>query len=346
MPATKKPAAKKSTTAKKPVTKKATPKKSATKKTAATTAAEQPTPVLSIRRPPAANKPIQCKQDSLGAKPLIDRLNRHKAHNSTDLKASLIWNDIADLDLSCITPDGERIYFGHRNSQCGGWLDVDMNVISSAASTEPVENIFWASAPSGKFQFRVTNYSCHIRENTVFTDSGRAVPFRLFVTKGGETEVFDGTVTQSEGAKLVHACDHNGCGALGSFVTMPTHPSKKITFKDACETHGVTYMHGNGYYCIAKSENISAKKDLLLHDLPTDTFTIGAEKVRSQLGWPVNEAVQKSRKHLPPDTRLYVQSTSSNRGNPPRSHVLMKTSVEEALRHRGTSFTSVNQSHS
>ena len=75
-----------------------------------------------------------------------------------ELHASLIWNDVADLDLHVITPSGEHMFYGHKESKCGGWLDKDMNVSSKDASLEPIENVFWASSPSGKYKFSVVNF--------------------------------------------------------------------------------------------------------------------------------------------------------------------------------------------
>lgn len=194
--------------------------------------------------------------DELGSKVLSLRLNREGARSCEALQCSLIWNDIADLDLSCVTPDGETIYYGNKETECGGWLDVDMNVNKDTASLEPVENIFWASAPSGKYVFKVTNFNCHSGpQRSVFTNADRSVPYRVFLTKNGKKELFDGSV----GHKQVQTCfefELEGDGALGSYVVMP--PSDvKTTFKEACEKHGVTYTQGSGYYALARKENIS-----------------------------------------------------------------------------------------
>lgn len=49
------------------------------------------------------------------------RMNRENV-NSGELHIALIWNDIADLDIHVITPRGEHIYYGHKESICGGWM--------------------------------------------------------------------------------------------------------------------------------------------------------------------------------------------------------------------------------
>lgn len=44
-----------------------------------------------------------------------------------DIQISVAWTDSADVDLHVVDPNGERIYFGHRNSASGGTLDLDAN---------------------------------------------------------------------------------------------------------------------------------------------------------------------------------------------------------------------------
>jgi hypothetical protein len=106
-------------------------------------------------------------------------------YENVDIRASLVWNNRNDLDLHAITPRGEHIYFGHKQSSCSGWLDVDMNV--HGETTEPVENIRWGmrQAGPGRYQFFVENYRFHER-------STAATPFRVELKINGELFVFDG----------------------------------------------------------------------------------------------------------------------------------------------------------
>ncbi len=77
-----------------------------------------------------------------------------------NLRISLAWEDMNDIDLHVITPDEESIYFGNTVSACGGELDVDANVVPT--TLEPVENIVWTSPPrDGVYQVGIHHYSHH-----------------------------------------------------------------------------------------------------------------------------------------------------------------------------------------
>ncbi|HEU4404825.1 MAG TPA: hypothetical protein VFS43_05995 [Polyangiaceae bacterium] len=109
-------------------------------------------------------------------------------YEGVDVRASLLWNNRNDLDLHVVAPGNEHIYFAHKRSACGGWLDVDMNV--RGETTTPVENVRWArgAAPRGRYRVYVQNYRFHERDQS-------PTPFKVEVEIGGEIYHFHGTVS-------------------------------------------------------------------------------------------------------------------------------------------------------
>lgn len=65
-----------------------------------------------------------------------------------ELQISLTWDQLNDVDLHLIQPDGQHIYYGDRLSTNGGWLDLDSN---PACYLDEVnnENIFYAADEEG-----------------------------------------------------------------------------------------------------------------------------------------------------------------------------------------------------
>ncbi len=110
-------------------------------------------------------------------------------YEGVDIRASLIWNNRNDLDLHVVPPSGERIYYAHKKSACGGWLDVDMNV--SGDTVKPVENTRWAQgkAPKGHYTVVVRNYGFHEPDKA-------PTPFRVEIEVAGEIRHFDGVVSR------------------------------------------------------------------------------------------------------------------------------------------------------
>lgn len=122
------------------------------------------------------------------------RLNREGKYTKGIFSASLIWNTISDLDLSCVTPIGETISFRNKKSSCGGYLDIDMNVIKPYSS-EPIENIIWTDVKplSGEYKFNVEFYSNNKNGNN-------PVNYKLYIQYNNNqyNQVYNGTLTEKQ----------------------------------------------------------------------------------------------------------------------------------------------------
>lgn len=261
---------------------------------------------------------------------ILKRMEREKC-NGGELHISLIWNDIADLDLHVICPSGDHLYYGNTQTRCGGWLDKDMNR-GGEASLEPIENVFWASSPSGHYKVYVHNFNNKTDTNTVFTDHKRKVSFRVRMKNNDTVKWFDGSVGPNE-SQTCFEFDHTGSGALGSFAILPSY-DKPMTFEEICKDNQVEYIHGSGYYCVLKKESISEKKDMILYNTENDTFIIGSAECRKELCLADNGSLEIKPTDIPEKYKLYVQSTSHNRKIPKDTKTLMTVSVRNALKLR------------
>ena len=127
---------------------------------------------------------------------LTRRLQREGAKTG-DVQLSLLWNNYNDLDIHCIDPSGEEIYYSHKQAQSGGELDVDMNA-GGPRSNEPVENIYWpgGGAPKGKYRVFVNHYANH----------GNADPtaFTVGVLVEGRSQEFSGSISHGEPKRLIY----------------------------------------------------------------------------------------------------------------------------------------------
>ena len=93
-----------------------------------------------------------------------ERLER-EGGKSGAVQVSLAWDDYNDLDLHLFCPSGERIYFNNKESECGGELDVDMNV--KPVSNNAVENVVWTkNPPKGTYKVGVHFYKHHRKRRT------------------------------------------------------------------------------------------------------------------------------------------------------------------------------------
>ena len=149
------------------------PPSPAAPKIAATAVADAPPP------PPE----FQQRLDKAGAK-------------SGDVQISLLWNNVNDLDLHCIDPRGEEIFYAHARSASGGWLDVDANA-GFFTTTTPVENIFWPKgrAPKGKYQVHLVYFGSHGGKDPT--------SYKINVLAGGKRTEYTGQISRRDPSRLI-----------------------------------------------------------------------------------------------------------------------------------------------
>lgn len=113
------------------------------------------------------------------------------------IQISLAWNNYNDLDLHCIDPNGEEIYYGHRTAISGGKLDVDMNA-GGKQSNVPVENIVWVNnPPRGTYRVYVNFYAQH--------DDALKTDFEVLISAPNNTPlIFPGQISQVKEKRLIH----------------------------------------------------------------------------------------------------------------------------------------------
>ncbi len=127
----------------------------------------------------------------------IDERLEREGGASGVVQISLAWDDYNDLDLHLFCPSGERIYFNNKRSDCGGLLDVDMNV--RPLSNTPVENVVWTNtAPLGTYKVGVHFYKHHRKRKTK-----RTCIFRLRVITHGRAKEYVGKIKYGQAMQMV-----------------------------------------------------------------------------------------------------------------------------------------------
>ena len=127
---------------------------------------------------------------------LLERLAREGGKSGV-VQISLAWDDYNDLDMHVFCPSGERIYFNNRKSECGGELDVDMNV--RPKSKTPIENVVWTDqAPDGEYKIGVHFYRHHRKRRTKKT-----CQFRLRVVTYGQAKEYSGELTHGDPMSMI-----------------------------------------------------------------------------------------------------------------------------------------------
>ncbi|MCF2970621.1 right-handed parallel beta-helix repeat-containing protein [Synechococcus sp. Nb3U1] len=111
------------------------------------------------------------------------------------IQITLTWNTIDDLDLYVTDPGEQTVFFGNPSIPSGGRLDVDANSNCAGVTTNPVENVFWASTPpTGRYLIEVVLFRrC--------SQSTAPIPFTVTLRKSGNiVQTFNGTATATGSA--------------------------------------------------------------------------------------------------------------------------------------------------
>ena len=134
------------------------------------------------------------------------RLERAGAKQG-DIQISLAWNNRNDLDLWCVDPNNEKIFYGHNVVRSGGELDVDRNA-HLPYDPEPIEHIYWPAgrAPAGRYKVYVDFYDRHSPED--------ATPYRLEVYIRGQVHRVSGIIERRDPTRLAYTFTLNKSGAV------------------------------------------------------------------------------------------------------------------------------------
>ncbi|MDP3914229.1 MAG: hypothetical protein Q8R96_10890 [Bacteroidota bacterium] len=116
-----------------------------------------------------------------------------------DIQVTLSWDSSADIDLYVQDPMGEWIWYKHKNSQSGGWLDVD-----DRDGFGP-ENIFWGKnvSPTGNYQVYVKHFEGGSANFSVLVQAyGRTKQYKGFISPGGKTYITEFSKTFLKSGKI------------------------------------------------------------------------------------------------------------------------------------------------
>jgi hypothetical protein len=139
--------------------------------------------------------------DALGNPGPAEQVEIVLIHSGTgDVKVTLSFDRLHDLDLHVVEPSGDEIFYQRPQSITGGSLDLDSGA-NCAPSAAHSENIFWPSgaAPVGEYRVHVQNFqSC----------TPGKIAFTVTVAHGGSVQTFnhefaDGTAGEVPGVANV-----------------------------------------------------------------------------------------------------------------------------------------------
>lgn len=155
-------------------------------------------------------------------------------YENCEIRCSLIWESLTDLDIHCITPNGRHIYWQNRRQNLdNGMLDVDANGVDESTMT-PVENIRWISnAPNGHYKFYVHNYNDRNNGNN---------PFRVELEAGGQVYTYNGFMRYSHEQETVFEFDYLN----GKVLNLRTHSSTITSGSEMWNLQTNQFVNVNG----------------------------------------------------------------------------------------------------
>jgi subtilisin family serine protease len=124
---------------------------------------------------------------------------RRDSATTGDVQALLKWKNYNDLDLVCIDPNGDTVWFRKKIVPSGGQLEIDMNNSSDNRSTTPLENIYWPTGGALKGTYKVC--LLYYKKYETYMDE---TPYTITVKHGGKTENFPGVIRKED--SIVHIC--------------------------------------------------------------------------------------------------------------------------------------------
>lgn len=127
----------------------------------------------------------------------VNLIDTHPEPTTGSVQVLLEWHNYNDLDLICVDPYGDAVWFRQKTVPSGGMLEIDMNA-GSQYSLSPIENIYWpqAGAPKGTYVVGVLYYKRH---DTQYATSD----FKVTVRYGNSERLYEGTAqNQDETLKI------------------------------------------------------------------------------------------------------------------------------------------------
>jgi hypothetical protein len=178
----------------------------------------EPPPAQKETTPPPPQNPVQVPAEPA---PNIQERVQREGGQTGRVQISLAWNGLNDVDLSVITPTGERIDANNRRDSRGGTMDVDMNYTplnfegdrrfrageivgaenvepyqednpsyGGGFSRKPVENIYWSEDQAPEGTYRVFVHHFWNRERLA------SVPYWVEVRIGNAVQQYAGVLSK------------------------------------------------------------------------------------------------------------------------------------------------------